>query len=138
MIANDYTVSVLATLMANEPADDALLGFTCAGLIVRNRVLAGWDGGSWLTIISKHDRYSANIPSSPRVLKFGDPNHDAMFRRVLSVAENIFNGREKDLVEGAIWYGRLNDCSDWFKENIIRAPQAHPMIATVGRQMFFL
>ena len=143
MIASDYIVSALATLMWSDPHDDHILGLTACGLIVRNRKLAGWHGGDWMQNIINHDKYSANPPSSPRVLKFGDPNRDDLFRRCLAKADMIYNGREKDITadhegKGALWYCRLDTCSDWFKENIVRQPQDHPMISTVGLQKFFL
>lgn len=151
MTPADYIVSCLATRMYSEPKDDGLLGFTAAGLVIRNRVMAGW--GPWLTLITNHDTYSAK-PDAPRTLVFGDPDHDTIFRRCIGIAENIFGGREKDITEGALWYGRLDDCSEDFKEKIVRPPriiddpdypqrdqareiQAHPMVAKIGRQMFF-
>lgn len=144
MTPSDYLVSALATVMFNEPKEDSLLGFTACGLVIRNRVLAGWHGGNWLTLLNKHDTFSANPPATPRIYVFGDPNHDTIFRRCLGVAENIFAGRERDLCEGAKWYGRLDNCSDWFKENIVqpRNPetglQDHAFIAKIGAQSFFL
>lgn len=129
--------------MYNEPKDDLLLGYTAAGLILRNRKLAGWNGGDWLANIRDFDKHSANPSVTPRVLKFGDPFHDDWFRRCLVKAEMIYEGREKDITadhngRGAKFYGRLDNCSDWFKENIIRQPEDHPRIATIGLQSFFL
>ena len=144
MVPSDYVVSALATLMWNEPHDDALLGMLLCGLIVRNRVLAGWEDGQWLRLIESHDKYHFRT-GEKRILKLGNPHHDAMFRRCLAGAENIYNGRERDITAqpteigggGALWYCRLNDCTDEFKEKIVRDPQSHPMIATVGRQSCF-
>jgi hypothetical protein len=136
VIPSDYVISSLATLMYNEPKDDLILGYTVCGLIVRNRVMAGWEGGNWLRLIESHDRYSADPPASPRVLKLGDPNHDTIFRRCLGTAEQVVNGRERDITEGGLWYGRLNECSDWFKENIVRSA-SHQYVATVGRNAIF-
>jgi hypothetical protein len=142
--ASDYITSCLATRMYSEPKDDGLLGYTACGLVIRNRVVAGW--GQWLDLIAKHDKFSAN-PDVIRPLIFGDPNHDTIFRRCLGIAETIYAGRERDLTEGALWYCRLEDCSDDFKERIIRPQQipnedgfivpAHAMVAKIGRQMFF-
>lgn len=151
MVPSDYLVCSLATLMFNEPKEDSLLGFTACGLVVRNRVLAGWEGGNWLRLISKHDSYSASafakasadLSAPLRVLVFGDPHHDSIFRRCLGVAENIYAGREKDITEGALWYGRLDACSEGFKENIVRPTnlvtglQEHAMVSKIGLQMFF-
>lgn len=142
MVPADYVVSALATLMFNEPKDDGLPGMIACGLIVRNRVLRGWEGGQWLKLIQNHDKYSANTLDIPRVLVFGDPSHDTIFRRCLGIAESIYLGRERDITadpegNGSLWYGRLDKCSDWFRDNIVRQPQDHPMIATIGLQKFF-
>lgn len=151
MTPADYIVSCLSTRMYSEPKDDSLLGFTACGLVIRNRVMAGW--GPWLTLIMNHDKYSAK-PDEPRALVFGDPDHDTIFRRCIGIAENIYAGREKDICEGALWYGRLDDCSEDFKERIVRPQkfiddmeypqrdqsreiQQHEMVAKIGRQMFF-
>ena len=142
MVPADYLISALATLMWNEPKDDHLQGMVACGLVVRNRKIAGWSGGDWLEIIRNHDKYSANPTDALRHLKFGDPNRDDVFRRCLAKAEQIYNGNERDITadpegKGSLWYGRLDQCSDWFKENIVRNPQDHPMIATIGIQKFF-
>jgi hypothetical protein len=136
MVPSDYIVSALATLMFNESHEDLLLGMKVCGLVVRNRLLAGWESGQWLPLIEKHDFWHFdNKP--PRVLKLGNPYHDQLFRRCLAAAESIYNGRERDITEGALWYGRLNECSDEFKEKIVRQMGDHAMIATVGRQACF-
>lgn len=136
MVASDYCVSALSTLMWNESHEDLLLGMTLCGLVVRNRVLAGWEDGQWLRLIAKHDIYQMN-GAAPRVLKLGDPIHDQLFRRCLAVAENIYLAKERDITEGALWYGRLNECSDEFKEKIVRHMDQHPMVATIGRNACF-
>jgi hypothetical protein len=142
MLASDYVVSQLATLMFNESHEDALLGMTVCGLIVRNRMVAGWEDGSWLRLIQKHDSYHFPTDKTPRSLKLGDPHHDQMFKRCLAVAENIYKGMERDITashdkQGALWYGRLNGCSEEFKEKIVRRMSDHPMIATIGRNSCF-
>jgi hypothetical protein len=122
--------------MWNESHDDLLLGMLVCGLVVRNRVLAGWEDGQWLRLIEKHDLYRFdNKP--PQVLKFGDPHHDPLFRRCLGAAENIYNGKERDITEGALWYCRLNECSPDFREKIVRHLDQHPMVATIGRNSCF-
>ena len=136
MVPSDYVVCQLANLMWNENQDDLLLGMTVCGLVVRNRVIAGWEDGQWLRLIEKHDSYRFD-GAAPRVMRLGDPHHDQLFRRCLAVAENIYNQRERDITDGALWYARLNECSDEFKEKIVRQMGAHPMVATVGRNACF-
>lgn len=135
MQASDYIISALASRMYSEPKDDLILGFTACGLIIRNRFLAGWGGGNWLTLVAEHDKYSAKSEVLP--LTFGDPHHDPIFRRCLAIAENIYHGRERDITEGALWYGKLHDCSDDFKNKIVRQPESHPRVATVGQLACF-
>ncbi len=137
MQASEYFISALATLMFNESHEDLLLGMTLCGLVVRNRMVAGWEDGNWLRLIQKHDTYHFPADKSPRALKLGDPHHDMLFKRCLAVAENIYHGRERDITEGALWYGRLNACSEEFKEKIVRRMSDHAMIATIGRNACF-
>ena len=47
MIASDYVISCLATLMFNHAGDDLFQGMTCCGLLIRNRVLANWENQNW-------------------------------------------------------------------------------------------
>lgn len=137
MVPSDYVVSALATLMFNESHDDLLLGMTVCGLIIRNRVIAGWEDGQWLRLIEKHDLFHFPANKAPRVLKLGNPHLDQIFRRCLATAENIYNGRERDITDGALWYGRLNEVSDEFKDKIVRQMGDHPMVATIGRNACF-
>ena len=145
MVPSEYLICALATLMWNQSHEDAILGMTVAGLVVRNRMNAGWEDGQWIRLIEKHESF--NMPDEgtpPRVMKLGDPYHDQMFRRCLAIAENIYNGRERDITDvgkfgpgGALWYCRLNECSEKFKETILHHMDQHPLIATVGRTSCF-
>lgn len=136
MVPSDYVVSALSTLMWNESHDDLLLGMQVCGLIVRNRMLAGWEDGQWLRLIEKHDFWRFDDQPA-RVLKLGDPHNNQLFRRCLAVAQNIYDGKERDITEGALWYCRLSECSQDFKEKITRQMQDHPMVSTIGRNSCF-
>lgn len=143
MIASDYIICALATLMWNESHADSLQGMLVCGLLVRNRVLAGWEGQNWLKLIQEFDKHSANPPATPRVLAFGDPIRDDKFRRCLGLATSIYEGREKDITMGALRACRLNDCSQEFADKIVRPVdlvtglQVHPRVAQVGQQACF-
>ena len=81
MVPSDYICCALANLMWNEPHDDLILGMTVAGLVVRNRVLAGWEDGQWLRLIEKHDSFNMPDEGTPaRVMKLGNPHHDPLSR----------------------------------------------------------
>ena len=141
VVPSDYLICQLANTMWSESHDDGVLGMTVCGLIIRNRMLAGWEDGQWLRLIEKHDSF--NMPDEgtpPRVMKLGDPHHDPLFRRCLAIAENIYNGRERDITDignggvgGALWYCKLNECSEKFRDTIVRHLDQHPLIASVGR-----
>jgi len=143
MIASDVICVYLALLMHNEPKDDGFLGQTACGLVVRNRVLAGWEGSDWIALIKNHDKYSGNPPTEPRVLLLGDPIRDDKYRRTLAIATNIYQGLEKDLTYGSLRYARMDKCSEEFATKIIRPTdpntglQLHPRVAQIGKQSFF-
>lgn len=136
MTVRDYVIAQLATLIWNEPHDDSLQGMLAAGLVVRNRVIAGWEGGDWLRLIAAHDRYAATEPK-PGKPNLGDVNNP-LFRRVLGTADSVYSGLEKDITQGALYYANLNNITrDWFRDSIVRNPDAHPRIAQIGKQQFF-
>lgn len=145
MIVADYLVFALSVLMWNEDRDNGLQLPLACGLVVRNRAMAGWDGGDWLTLIKKHDSYSA-WPDRTRKLEFGDPMRDDNFRRCLAIANNIYEGREKDITFGALRYAKLNDVSEDFCNKIVRPTMSvsggavelvHKRVASIGQWQFF-
>ena len=142
MLASDYIVCMLGNLMFNEAPQDGIQGMTATGLMIRNRVLAGWDSGDWILAIKNFDKYSANPSASPRVLEIGDPVRDDKFRRVLAIANNIYQGLEKDITYGALRAARLDQCSPEFAAKIIKPKgydglQLHPRVAQIGLRSFF-
>lgn len=142
MLASDFIVCMLAQIMFNEPKEDGFQGMTACGLLIRNRVLAGWDNGDWISAIRNYDKYSGNPPDAPRVLEIGDPIRDDKFRRCLAIATNIYSGLEKDITYGALRCARLDCCSDEFAIKIVRPKgadglQAHPRVAQIGLRSFF-
>lgn len=141
MLASDYIVAALATLMQNTQGKDSFQGGTCQGLLVRNRVLAAWEGQNWIKLIQDHAKYSGT-PLDASIV-WGDPIRDDKFRRWLGIANNIYEGREKDIIYGATRGCILNECTEEFAERIIRpkdpvyGTQLHPRVAQVGRWSFF-
>ena len=148
MISTDVIVVYLALLMHNEPKEDGVNGQRACGLVVRNRVNAGW--GEWIQVIKDHDKYSGRRDvdkTKPRVLELGDPLRDESFRRCIEIAGNIVSGMEKDITKGALRYCRLDQCSEEFAEKVVRPTKVNPengatelihnRVATVGQQQFF-
>lgn len=145
MIVGDYIIFALATLMYAEDKENGLQIPTACGLVIRNRAIAGWDGGDWITLIRKNDSYSA-WPERKRAIEWGDPLRDDKFRRCLGIANNIYDGREKDITYGALRYAKLNDVSEDFCNKIVRPTTAgpggstelvHKRVASIGQYQFF-
>jgi hypothetical protein len=145
MIASDYLVFALATIMWNRQGKDGFPCMTAQGLMIRNRVLAGLEGQNWMKLIQEHDKYSGTPPESPELV-WGDPIRDDKFRRCMSIANNIYEGREKDIICGAIRACILDQCTEEFVTKVVRPQvmnsqgqmiQLHPRVAQVGRWTFF-
>jgi len=134
---------MLANLMFNEPSADGIQGMTACGLMVRNRVLAGWDSGDWITAIKNYHRYDANPTIEPKTPEIGDPIRNDLFRRCLGIATNIHQGLERDITFGALRCARLDQCSEDFANKIVRPKdpltglQLHPRVAQIGLRSFF-
>jgi hypothetical protein len=103
--------------------------------VLRNRVQAGWHGGSWLEVID-------NAPNTLGT-KYGDSPaidvRDVPFRKVLQDIDDIYHGiTEDELTEGALYYAELTKVNcDWFRENILADLDSHPRLSTVGPVTFF-
>lgn len=146
MIVTDVIVTYLANLMFNEPKDDGVSGQRAAGLVVRNRVNAGW--GDWIQMIRDFDKHNSRPHDGPRQMALGDPVRDEGFRRCLEIAANIYNGVEKDITKGSLRFCRLDQCSEEFANKIVRPTRLNPengateliynRVATIGKQTFFL
>jgi hypothetical protein len=145
MLASDYLVAALATMMFNAQGKDSFQGGTCQGFLVRNRVLAGWEGQNWIKLIQDHGKYSGT--PLPTDLVWGDPIRDDKFRRWLGIANNIYEGREQDIIKGTLRGCILDQCSPDFAVKVIQPTrvipesgaieQLHPRVAQVGRWSFF-
>lgn len=137
MTISDYIKGMLATLMWREDRSDGLQGMTAVGLVVRNRVRAGWNGGDWCAVMAAHNQFSSMVI-------IGDPNtvvwpdtRDPLFQKVLVKVETIYDGTEPDITGGALYYANLAVAdSPWFLRNIVQSDE-HPRIGTVGKQTFF-
>ncbi len=144
MLASDYTICALATMVWNRAGKDSFLGMTAQALLVRNRVLAGWEGTNWNSLIQNHEKYSGTPNNTPIV--WGDPTRDDSFRRALAIANNVYEGRELDITMGALRGCILSECSEDFANKIVRPTRTldngaveplHARVATVGRWSFF-
>lgn len=134
----DFTKSLLAVLIWREDSSDGLQGMTAVGLVIRNRVRAGWNGGDWCAVMEAHNQFSSMvILGDPNTIRWPD-TRDPKFQAVLLKADNIYEGGEPDTTDGALYYANLVTMnSPWFLENILQKPEQHRRLGTVGAQTFF-
>jgi hypothetical protein len=143
VLASDYVIAILANAMWNERSQDSILGMTACGLVIRNRVLAGWESGDWIANIKNYPKYDANPATEPQIPEIGDPIRNDLFRRCLGIAANIYSGLERDITFGALRAARLDQCSEDFANKIVRPKdpltglQLHPRCAQIGLRSFF-
>lgn len=118
--------------------------------VIRNRVQAGWHGGSWLRVIEHaHESGAYEMcfceAGCARCVSTKQPDiTDTNFRVLLSHIDDIYSGLMPDRFahsakgEPALFYAELNHISrEWFRENICRRPEEHERIAQVGLVSFF-
>ena len=147
MLPSDYVVSALADLMW-EDQEDGTSGMIARGIMVRNRVRAGWHGGDWLKNIQEFNPESFSAPAGGREVKLGDPYRDRVFIHILGMAAAIYEGRDMgaaaikgpdgkmhggDMIDGGLWAARLDQCSPEFAQ----AMKNHERVAQVGLRSFF-
>jgi len=139
MLPSDYVVSALADLMWSDQ-EDGTPGMIARGVMVRNRVVAGWHGGDWLKNIEDFNPESFSPPLDGRLVKHGDPYRDKLFIHILGQAAAIYEGRkigdQRDMIDGALWSAKLNECTKEFAEKIVRGIN-HERVAQVGLRAFF-
>jgi spore germination cell wall hydrolase CwlJ-like protein len=138
MTTPDFIKAMLAVLMWREDSGDGVQGMTAVGLVVANRVRAGWNGGDWCAVMAAHNQFSSMvIEGDPNTIRWPD-TRDPKFQLVLGKVDTIYDGTEYDTTDGALYYANLSTMnSAWFRTNIVAKPEEHPRVGTVGAQTFF-
>jgi hypothetical protein len=144
MTGDTFVKAQLALLCwRNAPAGRPILLMRALGFVVRNRVRAGWMGGSWLQVIANDPVWSAYTqrPGNPAS---GNGSHalleefpdlrDDIFQKLLWEVDRIYDGSLPDpMTEGALWWAELERIDrPWFAEHIAQRPEEHPRIAQVA------
>jgi hypothetical protein len=154
---SDFVVGQLCLLAWREgnrlaPGNrDAMLGIAH---VIHNRVMAGWNSGDWLKVISDWPIHSANnieemdFRSLPEL-------RDADFNWLVPQVERVYSGPLRDSVTStpsvafamprfdalgkratpplpmsALFWCDLNRVTrNWFKENVLTAKDQHPILS---------
>jgi len=136
MVVEDFEKGILALLCWREARGEGIDGMLAVACVVANRVRA-WKK-SWCEVIDAHDQFSSmTVKGDSQTIVYPDVR-DPLFLRLIQALDAIYEGRSKDVTNGALYYGDLQDVtSDWFKVHILGDPSAHPLCARIGRHSFF-
>src|SRR5579885_3139012 len=147
MNAADFLTAELARISWLEGGAEGLNGAKAVAFTIRNRVRAGWMGGSWSEVLSNHQQWSATLEPLPAEVP--DPREPA-FRALLQDISNIFNGMLEDTITvkvgsalavappPALYFAYLDRItSPHFLENISQRFDLHKRVAQVGQLFFF-
>lgn len=102
--------------------------------VMRNRVESGWYGGDWMAVLDSAEECLGTVYEAQPQTKLKDTNVRVFLQRI----DDVFSGAEEDNTEGAVYYCELHSVQrDWFKENVLRQRESHPMVAQIGQVAFF-
>lgn len=135
MTAENFIKAQLAAFVHREAAfHGGIDNMLAVAFVIRNRVRAGWMGGSWMGVIQSAETYSATI-YTPTALDL----REFHFRLLMQQIDDIYSGLMPDrMTDGALFYAELNRVErEWFKQNILAHLDEHPRVATVGNVSFF-
>lgn len=135
MTAEQFIKAHLAAFAHREAAHHGGIdNMLAVAFVIRNRQRAGWQGGNWMMILHSAPEAAGTIyqPSAPDL-------RDINFKMLLQQIDDVYSGMAIDkMTEGAKFYCELNKChNDWFRDSIVRDPEHHPRVATVGNVSFF-
>lgn len=140
--------------MINYDADDAHSAALCAWKeargdghdamravlhVIANRVGAPGFGKTVHDVVYGKNQFSSmSIPSDPQFNLEPLPD-DIQFAYCVTQVPEVLSGQDLDLTHGARYYENLKaSTSPWFFEHIVKDRLRHPLVATIGKQSFFL
>lgn len=105
--------------------------------VVRNRVINGWHDGNWIDAIQYADRVSGNEPTPPPPFDC----YSQMFQVLARAIDDIYFGQSDDtgrVVDKALYFQFIDKpLREWFTDNVLLQPNAHPRRAVIGSMMVY-
>lgn len=134
MTAEQFIKAELAALAHREAAHHGGIdNMLAVAFVMRNRKIAGWQGGNWMDIIT-----SAELTAGTAYQRTAPDLRDLTFRTFLQQIDDVFSGFTPDkYTEGALFYAELNNPTEWFTKNVLTDLYNHPRVAQVGPVTFF-
>ena len=139
MNADAYIMGRLAGYAIEQGArHGGLANMLAAAHVIRNRVEAGWHGGNWLRVLDGAAEAAGNDYAA-------DPwrvdVQSLVTRKLLEKIDGVYGGEEPDVYSDgqALYFADLGcpTLRPWFVENIVREPEAHPRLGSVGPVQLF-
>jgi hypothetical protein len=101
--------------------------------VLRNRAMAGWGGGTWLSLLRGQEEIDGNELG---ISTECDPQ-DRLLQMLVHDIDDIHMGISSDdtkrVVQDALYFQFIDQIPrSWFVDKIVRQPEAHPRIAQVG------
>jgi hypothetical protein len=141
----EFVKALLALRAYRDAAPEGLNGMMAVCFVYRNRVEAGWWGGSWIEVLKHHTDVSFLTHNDETDIP--DPRNYA-FQCLLQEVDGIFNGTREDDISTPktsilavklkpFYFAKLDQISNpWFLENIARNPE-HKRMSQVGGLTLF-
>lgn len=128
MTWDDWYKTALALTMWREARGEGRTGMRAVGHVIENRVHTGM--GDWDHVITKKWAFSSmTAPGDPELVLWPD-SPDLVFESAMLLAEDIYNGTDPDITNGATHY---------FNPHVVLPTWAKSMtlVAEIGNHVFY-
>jgi hypothetical protein len=103
--------------------------------VIRNRVVAGWGAGSFISVLANHDQAEGNEGSQTWTPQLDV--EDRVLQMIVRDIDDIYFGTAEDqvkrVVQDSLYYQFIDKpLRQWFTDHILLDNKNHPRIAQVG------
>jgi hypothetical protein len=133
MDSDNYLKVLLAITIWREARGESDGGMRAVAHVIRNRHLA-WNM-DWDQVISSRNQFSSMTFKGDQQLVLWPDDDSEKFKCILNIAEAVFDGKDVDLTNGALYYWNpVTADSTWFVEHVATKM---PKVAVIGQHEFF-
>lgn len=130
---DNYLKVLLAITIWREARGESDEGMRAVAHVIRNRARA-WKQ-DWDQVITSRNQFSSMTFKGDQQLVMWPDDDSPKFRRMLEIAEAVFDGIDPDLTNGSLYYWNPTTAdSTWFKKNVA---DVMPKVAVIGHHEFF-
>lgn len=140
----EYFIKSMACLLAfREERSNQMPGMVGVLMVLRNRVQAGWHGGSWLANITAKNQFSSiSVRGDSQTIVYPADNDPLFVDLMMNHIDGIYDGSTPDsLTCGALYYADLTNPTfqkdGWFAKTILANSTRFPRVAQVASTTYF-